>query len=88
MLTWKDFEMSSSWFAKWARQWTHEYVRWQAGGKYARNVFATIADFADWFEPPLATDFPFVADTFPLSTPLPLAAAEATAAAAWPPTGC
>ena len=26
LLPWKDLLMSSSWLAKWARQWTHEYV--------------------------------------------------------------
>lgn len=33
--------MSSSWLAKWARQWTQEYVRF-VGGKYAWNVFTIL----------------------------------------------
>lgn len=36
------FEISSSWFARWARQWTQLYVLWQ-WGRYAWNVFTMMA---------------------------------------------
>lgn len=38
------FDISSSWLAKCARQWTQEYVRFD-GGKYAWNVFTIL----EWF---------------------------------------
>lgn len=38
------FDISSSWLAKCARQWTQEYVRFD-GGKYAWNVFTILELF-------------------------------------------
>ena len=35
----QTFEMSSSWLARCARQWTQLYVRWHSEGRYAWNVF-------------------------------------------------
>ena len=35
----QTFEMSSSWLARCARQWTQLYVRWHSDGRYAWNVF-------------------------------------------------
>lgn len=40
-LPWKDLEISSSWLARWARQWMQLYVRWQFS-RYAWNVLTIL----------------------------------------------
>ena len=43
--------MSSSWFARCARQCTHEYVRWHLLGRYAWNVFTILGLLPSCAEP-------------------------------------
>lgn len=62
----RTFDMSSSWLAKCARQWTHEYVRLD-GGKYAWNVLTIVLLL------PLPSAPPLLFSVDPLACPLPAA---------------